>query len=421
MDKLPFPKRIDVYIHIFTLLVIMNAWLPLYRRMTGFRLDVIEGDPLRRNIMLLGYGLALLPCIIKPGRMIGFLIKHPYVILILLLAVASVFQSGYPTVAYRRVIALILTVFYAIALYLQFPKRSLLNLLGIVFLIITISSIMLAILMPSWGVMSGVHAGAWRGVLLHKNSLGKFSVIGIIFFSYLWKTTRWQTLRHIWGLAVISSLVVIYKADSISAYLLFIVVIITAVLIRVAQAWKRDWQLVLILLIFIVGFGLMIISDQIELGLSLLGREGTLTGRIPLWTALGEMILAQPLGYGYGTFWMGENDPSGLIFQIVRWQPAHAHNGFIDLALQLGWPGLLTMLGLLVFFAARHFFDAMSGHTVSGLWFILLTFVILYNVSESSLLAYNSIYTVLLLLTFFSSNSMKKAINEQIVINDVSP
>ena len=60
-----------------------------------------------------------------------------------------------------------------------------------------------------------------------------------------------------------------------------------------------------------------------------------------------DAILKHPwLGYGYQAFWRGVDGPS-VDVHLSGWIPPHAHNGFLDLALDLGIAGPLLFVCLL--------------------------------------------------------------------------
>jgi O-antigen ligase len=91
-----------------------------------------------------------------------------------------------------------------------------------------------------------------------------------------------------------------------------------------------------------VVFSLLFWPDEILLTL---GRDPTLTGRIPLWEELFGSIAAQPfLGFGYSGFWNADSRRVQYLWQVITWNAPNAHNGYIDLILQLGIVGLLLYL-----------------------------------------------------------------------------
>ncbi len=82
------------------------------------------------------------------------------------------------------------------------------------------------------------------------------------------------------------------------------------------------------------------------LRLALMGRTdetGTLTGRLPLWKELFWYFREQPLtGYGYGGFWTPQRTLK--ISESQDWVIAHAHNAFLEIALNTGIIGLALAL-----------------------------------------------------------------------------
>src|SRR5208337_4048948 len=81
--------------------------------------------------------------------------------------------------------------------------------------------------------------------------------------------------------------------------------------------------------------------------LNMLGRDASLTGRTNLWTAVMIAIGRRPLlGYGYDAFWQGLRGESLQAAINAGWLPIHSHNGYLELALGLGIPGL-ALFGLI--------------------------------------------------------------------------
>lgn len=134
-----------------------------------------------------------------------------------------------------------------------------------------------------------------------------------------------------------------------------------------------------------------------EFVLGVLGRDPTLTGRTGLWAAVLEMIRERPwLGYGYSAFWLGWEGKSAYIWTLYPWGPPHAHNGLLELWLNLGSLGILVfVLGFLMSFS-RAIVWVRSTRTAEGFWpLAVLTYIALTNAAESTILSINSIYWIL--------------------------
>src|SRR5207237_978175 len=74
---------------------------------------------------------------------------------------------------------------------------------------------------------------------------------------------------------------------------------------------------------------------------SALGRDATLTGRTDIWAGLLPDLMRQPIfGYGFSGFW--------TVTRISEHEIGQAHNGYLEVCLQLGFVGfLLTGMFLL--------------------------------------------------------------------------
>jgi len=81
--------------------------------------------------------------------------------------------------------------------------------------------------------------------------------------------------------------------------------------------------------------------------LSSLGRDPTLTGRTAIW----QVVLAQhtnPLiGTGFESFWMGSR--LERIWQLTEKGIQEAHNGYLEVYLNLGWVGVGLLVNAIIF------------------------------------------------------------------------
>src|SRR5262249_23761737 len=70
----------------------------------------------------------------------------------------------------------------------------------------------------------------------------------------------------------------------------------------------------------------------------ILGRETTLTGRLPIWQGILTNFSSHPFfGVGYDAFWTISNrEALRVIFAGSKWAASHAHNGYLDILNELG-------------------------------------------------------------------------------------
>ncbi|MCU4181135.1 O-antigen ligase family protein [Bosea sp. BH3] len=200
-------------------------------------------------------------------------------------------------------------------------------------LILGAASIFWSLFVPSQGVHQlsdagqSVHAGNWRGVFIHKNSLGQTCAMIAVLALFADRAsvsvfTKWS----VFGLMV---LLILLSASGSAR-----VILIAAPVIVIFYVFFPRWMHSFILMAFAILalFLYFFIADI----LSLLGRDATLTGRTVLWE-LALSYISEKLFIGYG-FMAPYSD---FAFQAQRranvFEP---HNGFLDIALGLGCVGL---------------------------------------------------------------------------------
>jgi O-antigen ligase len=76
--------------------------------------------------------------------------------------------------------------------------------------------------------------------------------------------------------------------------------------------------------------------------ITLLGRDETLTTRVPKWMELLSMVKDPLLGFGWEGFWLGERQE--LVYERIG-LAGNAHNGYLEMYLNLGLAGLFILMG----------------------------------------------------------------------------
>jgi exopolysaccharide production protein ExoQ len=256
-------------------------------------------------------------------------------------------------------------------------------------------SILLIKYYPALGVEYAKWSGdmMWTGVTLHKNSLGRLCVISA--FSMLWTLhRRWRDKPRNSGyyqnLADISVLFVAvyllkgaensYSATSIGCFAIGIAVFLGLLWCRKLRIAVPQ-SVLLALVVLFIGFGAsapFMGGSNVAKFSSSLGRDETLTGRTEVWSDLVKAFNHQPLlGVGFGSFWTDARRRFYLV--------PHAHNGYLDILLELGLMGfVLTIVWLLS--CARKLQNAlMQNYEWASMAISLLAIMIIGNTTESSL------------------------------------
>jgi O-antigen ligase len=233
----------------------------------------------------------------------------------------------------------------------------------------------------------------WNGAFVHKNAFGRIIVLAALAFIML-SSGRLKPFRG--ALAICCAFALIGASQSRTA----LVVLVALLFLLAGSRWLLSAKHpgLIGLVGFVAGLPLLYLaSANLEYLTGMLGRNSTLTGRVGLWHLAFASFLKRPLfGYGYVAFW--NVVPESLdINHTLHWNVPHAHNGFLELALQLGLVGLSLYLTYYVVSLRRAMEYARNNIPAGGaLWpFAYLAFAFLYSITESSPLASNSILWIL--------------------------
>ena len=169
-------------------------------------------------------------------------------------------------------------------------------------------------------------------------------------------------------------------------------------LIYLARRLERRTALVLALVgiplcTLVIVLGVPYIADV----LSFFGRDVTLTGRTGLWGGIIQSISKRPiLGYGFYAFWQGLNGESANLILANHWVFGYAHNGMLEILLQLGIVGLGAFL--ITFFQGTKnaWICFQSGRSIGVEWYTGILFLtLLYNIDEATVLFPNHLLSMM--------------------------
>ncbi len=388
---------------IFALLLFTDAFISLLRRQEGFVLDSTDGDPVMQIFLFGVYIVTLFLILLRWKNVVHLAIAEPLLMVLVAIALVSVLWSVAPMVTLRRSVALIGTTLFGVYLAMRYSLKEQLQLLAWTLGITSLLSFLFALAPPHLGIHSeGGHIGAWRGIYVQKNALGRTMGLSIVLFSLfiLYESKH----RWIAWVGLVLSATLILLSTSATPLLSSLAVL---GLLPLYSIWR--WRNPLFLPFFIMALTLGSVAalwllNQAEAILGATGRDFTFTGRTELWAILLQMIQKHPwLGYGYSAFWLGSKGESGRVWNLLRWEPTYAHNGYLQLGLDLGLLGILIfVLGFLMNFG-RAFTWARVNQTVEGMFpLAYLTFLLPYNVTESIILQQNNIFWVLYVSTVLS-------------------
>ncbi len=328
---------------------------------------------------------------------VSILLRNPFIILILLWMWLSSFWSMDQDVTIRR--ALVHSSFVIIACFmaLKYDFEELIMMLFAITSLVVISSLYFIVADPSLG-FNPDGRGA-RGAFMHKNTLANFLIVGIAVSAC---AVRMRVVPRIIGLGIlILSLGLLVLANSTTAHLVAAVMFGVYLLMEVrAKLPFRHIAVFTAFALAIIIFGAMLIVANMEHVFDFLGRDMTLTGRDDVWHYARRMISERVmLGYGYSAFW--ETEPiASYVAETLKWHITHAHNGFLQMWLELGIIGVGLMVAFLIVSVYRAAFSPLPNNlAVLALPFFVA--MIVNDFVETHLFVYRHFGWIIMLIFVF--------------------
>ncbi len=283
---------------------------------------------------------------------------------------------------------------------------------------VVLFSALMALAVPVAGRMFiPPYNGAWRGLFWHKNHLGTLVALLSVFLLYRLADDVRQRRRMILadGLLYASSVAMVLASRSATG---LIVLVAGGVMTAVAGTWQRirgTLRRKHYLLGLALGATAMILAfSQAPRLLAVLGKDATLTGRIPMWQLVLRDFASQRLllGHGLGAFWNLEANRLAIQHAVGWGYPvAIGDNGWLDVLLSLGVIGLAVFLVLLASMLWRSIKRAQLGRDLSDtLPLVFLLTALLANLAFSLFFETESgVWLVLVALQFLPSQRVAQA------------
>jgi len=322
------------------------------------------------------------------------------------LGLVSFAWSAYPFLSLSQSREILYAGTFGLYLASRFRLKEQLQLLAFSLGIVAVLSLFYGLFIPQEGIhqIEGHLEGAWRGILGHKNTLGGLMTIVASVFCILSLENRAYKILTWIGLGLAGTLIIL--SSSKSALGLWGVVLVMLTIYRVVRWRNLASVLCLLVAIAAIGSAVALLLSQWDTILLSLDRDPTISGRTLIWEFAMMKIRRRPiLGYGRGAFW-APGSPHAIQAGVAvsnNYIPPHSHNGFIDLALDVGLLGA-ALLGLsLLLNLVRAFKRTYLTNQPEDLWPLLyLTLFVLYNFTESLILYKNNLFWVLYIAMAFS-------------------
>jgi O-antigen ligase len=388
-----FERAVALLVLLFSMQVLIGLLYPEMRELDP-RLGNTDLRPGVIVMQAMVYLLLITVASPRLARLLGALGKIRLLTALFALAAVSMLWSIDPMLTFRRAIPLCAYLIAGVYFGERYSIDEFLQLLRWSFTIVITASFALYFIHPSY-VLDPSHDMAWRGICVHKNSFGAYMVLSALLFAMRVRE-RFPLLNCSLCAA---SVLLVFLSHSATALVLGGVVLLSTLL----------WRLVKLPMIQLVPIGTVVAILLTPLTtwppsqlLVMLGRDSSLTGRTNLWTAVMTAISRRPLlGYGYDAFWQGVKGESLQAAINAGWLPIHSHNGYLELALGLGIPGLALFGLIYISWVASALGYARRTAGATAFWPIAFAaFFAVQNVTDSVLLSRNELPCLLFVTTF---------------------
>ncbi|WP_245912241.1 O-antigen ligase family protein [Brunnivagina elsteri] len=345
---------------------------------------------------------------------IFILLRNKILFLLTFLSFISFIWSVAPEFTLSNIRDVMMMTCFGLYFASRFTLKEQIQLIALTLLIGAFLSTIFSLGLPAIGKHGAPHPGAWKGIYGDKNNFGSMMVLSSLAFFMLPKD---NLKLYKWGGFIVSLILILLSTSKTSLIIFFLLILF--IFFYKEFRWQGKISVIFVDLgVLLLGcISLLIFSYWAEF-LTSLQRDPTLTGRVPVWGFVISKLMERPLlGYGREGFWAPNSSFAISAGQTVTsggWVTPHAHNGFLDIALDVGLIGLLLFLITFVITFARSLKQAYAAEYPEELWSLaFLCFLVMNNLTESFLLRGANLYWVLYISTAFTL-SQKRFVKSKI-------
>jgi O-antigen ligase len=320
-------------------------------------------------------------------------LASPTLLLALAWMALTVALSQNPEISARRFGFTLIVMFIAGAvLLLPFGLRHFASMLMVLLAGILVVSYVGLLLAPAATIHQSTDLlepelhGSWRGLFGHKNEAGAVMALFFVFGLFI---ARAHNATVGIAIALASVVFLLFSSAKTSLILLPFILAISSLCERTRGLPMRIFLCLtpLLVLIFIVLVACYspAIADQLNFVLS----DTSFTGRTDVWKFAIDRSADRPLvGSGFMAFWRTNDLLAESIRQSWANTASHSHNGYFDMLLTTGAPGLLLAVVVIVVLPVLNFHHCREfgeNRHLALLFLQIWLFGIYFNCFESAL------------------------------------
>jgi len=363
--------------------------------------DLQDGSPLDAAVYALLYVLAAVVLIGRRTKVTKLLSRSWPVLLFFGYCLISLAWSDYPMVALKRWVKLLGDLMMVLVIVSDpYPMPALKRFLARTAFVLLPVSVLFIKYYPQLGRGYDPWTGAqyFHGISYNKNGLGAICLFWGIAFTWLFAEAfpEWRRKRTPFLIAAVVLSMSVWSLTKASSATSQSCLLMAAILITMARIrWISRLPVILHCAVLgMVGAAYVVLFVDTS-ALGMLNRDPTLTGRTELWDAIFKIPQNPIVGAGYESFWTGWRIET--LWSTFWWRPTQAHNGFIEIFINLGGIGIF-LLALMWFVAYSRAISAVRRREAWGA--LLLAYIVItipYNFTEATFRTQNLTWLFLLL------------------------
>jgi len=350
----------------------------------------LEGSPIDRAVFLT---LMLCGIIILMQRKLNWnelFNKNLWIWLFFIFGAISILWSDFPMVSFKRWFKSLGNVVMALVILTEERPYEALGVIlrRFAFLLLPLSVLFIKYY-PDLGRSYHMGQVMFTGVAGQKNGLGLICLISGIYFSWNLLLNHREEVKsgqqlHFSIYLIIFPMIIwlLYRARSATSLACTIVAVALFIVARHPALAQKPTRIMTVCLASIILLGISELFFNVkDTVIVMLGRQPDLTSRIPMWADLLSIVQHPLIGAGYESFWLGDR----MIYIQKRWgKLIQAHNGYVQMYLDLGYIGLFFIVSLILSGLKRVWHCLYFDYPAAILRLCFIIIVSLVNVTEAT-------------------------------------
>lgn len=381
-----------------TIWMIYTASKPIGNWFSSAAGDPELGSPMDRNFLTMLLFVSILLLIKRSFNWGNAVKENPWLILLLIFMLISIFWSSIPFVSFKRwTRELIAALMAFLVLSERSPRESMECILRRSTYVLIPFSVVLIKYFPEFGIQYDPWTGTrmWIGMALQKNGLGRMCLIAIFFLFWSLRRTFKGASPPVWKyhahLEILVLIIALWLMRGPAGSLFYSATSFYTLCIGLLTYWGlsmrmkkgripgvRTFMVIVVIVVVLGTAALFNGASSFKTFASSAGRNSTLTGRTEIWAALLPIAMQRPiLGHGFGGFW--------LTGKTIYFGVLSSHSGYLEVLMGLGFVGLLITSIFFLSAVQKAHRGLSENFDWSAFWIAFPLMTVVYGIAESSI------------------------------------